>query len=251
MKIHLRFLGNGLLGQLVRAVIILVVIVVSSIVAFFAGIFSLHKDSTTRLKTIMSIVKWLSYVMHDFMIGKIIFKGEENLRQAKRPVIFVSNHESYWDAITMPVILQPTVFTIKRYVLFIPFAGWTISLTPVIKVDGGIFGWKRKNKQIVLEKSKNELKKGNSLFFYSQGTRVRDGSRPPFKKGAARLSLETNIPIIPIAVNSIKIWSGVLLTKTGDVTISFGKPVYPEGKTVEELTEELEKWVYEERSTLD
>lgn len=189
--------------------------------------------------------------MHDFMIGKIIFKGKENLDQIKGPVIFSSNHESYWDAITMPVILQPTVFTIKRYILFIPFAGWTIALTPVIKVDSGLFGWKRKDKQIVLEKGKNELKKGNSVLFYSQGTRIRDGSRAPFKKGAARLALETNTPIIPIAVNSIKIWTGVIFTKTGDVTMSFGKAIYPKGKTVEELTGELEDWIYTERSTLD
>ncbi|WP_092486916.1 lysophospholipid acyltransferase family protein [Candidatus Ichthyocystis hellenicum] len=251
MKIHLRFLGNGILGQIIRAIIIIVVIIISSIVAFFAGVFSLHRDSTTRLKIIMSIVKWLSYAMHDFMIGKIIFKGKENLDQIKGPVIFSSNHESYWDAITMPVILQPTVFTIKRYILFIPFAGWTIALTPVIKVDSGLFGWKRKDKQIVLEKGKNELKKGNSVLFYSQGTRIRDGSRAPFKKGAARLALETNTPIIPIAVNSIKIWTGVIFTKTGDVTMSFGKAIYPKGKTVEELTGELEDWIYTERSTLD
>lgn len=250
MKIHLRFLGNSIPGQVIRALIMLVVLIMSSVAAFIAGIFSLNKDSTTRLKTIMPIVRFFSCAMHDFLIGKIILKGEENLHRNKGPLIFVSNHESYWDAITMPVILTPTVFTVKGYVMFLPFAGWAIAMTPVIKIDSG-FGWRRKDRQMVIELSKNELRKGNNILFYSQGTRVRDGSRVPFKKGAARLALETNTPVLPIATNSINIWPGIFFTKTGDVTISFGKPIYPEGKTEEELTEELENWVYKERSLLD
>lgn len=248
MNIHLRFLGNSLLAQLIRAVILAISFLSLSVLASLVGLLNLHRDKKTRMAKLVTVLRGCILVMHDFLIGKLIIKGKENL-SVKHPVIYVSNHESYWDAIVMPIILCPTIFVIKKYVLFLPIAGWVIAVAPKVQVDSKKD--KKRGIRLCQKKIKEVLLEGLNILFYAQGTRVSSTERVPFKKGASILAIETDTPIVPICLNSLKIWSGFCFTKTGDVTISVGKPISPKGKTPEELTAELEHWIYNERTLID
>lgn len=84
------------------------------------------------------------------------------------------------------------------------------------------------------------------LLVHPEGTRTRSGRLGEFKKGAARLSMETGVSIIPVCISgAYEIFPPHrMLPRLFDwkhfrrypLQIRFGTPVSPVGKTAEEIT---------------
>ena len=84
------------------------------------------------------------------------------------------------------------------------------------------------------------------LLIFPQGTRVKYGERVAFKKGVGRIYNSLNLPCIPVALNSGKIWPKNSFIKfSGDIHISFLNPIMP-GKNKEDFIKELEEKIYSE-----
>ena len=61
------------------------------------------------------------------------------------------------------------------------------------------------------------------------------------------MAIETNTPVIPIALNSGECWpKNSFLKRPGLVTVSVGKPISPEGLTAPELMQKVEDWIVAE-----
>ena len=57
------------------------------------------------------------------------------------------------------------------------------------------------------DKIKNNIEiSKRPLLIFPQGTRVKFGEKPPFKKGAGRIYEALNLPCIPVALNTGKVW---------------------------------------------
>jgi len=72
------------------------------------------------------------------------------------------------------------------------------------------------------------LKNGKILHIYPEGERAFDGKLHEFKKGAAILATELDLPIVPVALDGLyRVWPRrswrIRLAK---VTMSIGKPFY-------------------------
>jgi 1-acyl-sn-glycerol-3-phosphate acyltransferase len=72
------------------------------------------------------------------------------------------------------------------------------------------------------------LKNGKILHIYPEGERAFDGDLHEFKKGAAILASELELPIIPVALDGLyKVWTRrswrIRLAK---VRVRFGTPIY-------------------------
>ena len=62
-----------------------------------------------------------------------------------------------------------------------------------------------------------------------------------------RLAIEAGAVVVPIAVNSGECWpKNSFIKKPGTITVSVGKPISPEGKTPDELMEQVEQWIESE-----
>jgi 1-acyl-sn-glycerol-3-phosphate acyltransferase len=82
---------------------------------------------------------------------------------------------------------------------------------------------------------------------FPEGTRSAVGSQGKYKGGGARLAVETNTPVVPIAVNSGECWPrNAFVKKPGLITVSIGKPILPEGLTAAELMQKVETWIESE-----
>jgi len=73
------------------------------------------------------------------------------------------------------------------------------------------------------------LKHGKVLNIFPEGERTFDGDLNEFKKGAAILATELDLPIVPVALDGLyKVWARssnkISLAK---VKVRFGKPFYP------------------------
>lgn len=114
----------------------------------------------------------------------------------RRAYILVANHQSIADIVLLPHIEIPYKCVSKSALFDIPFFGWSLSLHRHIKLRrGSMHGIK----QAMIE-AENWLHRGMSVAFFVEGTRSHTGSLGVFKNGAFKLAVETQIPIVPIAM---------------------------------------------------
>ena len=157
---------------------------------------------------------------------KLIVKGKHNLQD--RNYIFASNHASLID---IPLLL----IAVNRYTVFI--AKSELSKIPIFKsildMAGFIFVDRKNNDNAV--KSMNNLmddikKIPRSVAIFPEGTRTIDGELLPFKKGAAIFAINTDIPVIPVAISGTFSWSKKKLFDMSQSVISFefGEPIVTE-----------------------
>jgi len=145
------------------------------------------------------------------------------------PVIFMSNHQSYWDAISLGAFLPVGArFVLKRVLAYIPFFGSALWLSGHIIVD-------RENpKQAfsALDKGAEKIKKGVSVFVFPEGTRSRDHRLGPLKKGGFVLAIKAGVPIVPISITgtqSMMPKGRFSFKRPSLVRLRFGDPIATKG----------------------
>ncbi|WP_431478284.1 lysophospholipid acyltransferase family protein [Massilia eburnea] len=171
------------------------------------------------------------------------FKGYENFPDA--PAIILSKHQSAWETIFLLANLpRPLVFVFKKEILYIPFFGWGIALLRMIPID------RKQGKNAfksVVAHGKRRLKDGQWIIMFPEGTRIPVGQQGKYKSGGTRLAVETGAVVVPIAMNSGECWpKNSFIKKPGTITVSVGKPISSEGKTPDELMEQVEQWIESE-----
>jgi 1-acyl-sn-glycerol-3-phosphate acyltransferase len=91
--------------------------------------------------------------------------------------------------------------------------------------------------QWAMEHAKGILKRGLVLGMFPEGGRSKEGKLRPAKTGAARLAIEFNCPILPVALNGTQLIHERFL-RQAKVSLCFDKLVYPEPEeTVLNLTD--------------
>ena len=96
------------------------------------------------------------------------------------------------------------------------------------------------NVKKTIEKSKRPL------LIFPQGTRVKLNEQPSFKKGVGRIYKAINLPCIPVALNTGKVWpKNSFMKYPGDIHISFLDPIMS-GAESEEFTKNIENKIYTE-----
>lgn len=170
-------------------------------------------------------------------------RGTENLPDG--PAILLSKHQSIWETIFYLYYMpRPLVYVFKKEILYIPFFGWGMALLRMIPID------RSKGKDAfaqILEQGKRRLTGGQWIIMFPEGTRIPVGQRGKYKGGGARLAVETNTPVIPIAMNSGEYWPKKSFTKKpGTIVVSIGKPIPSSGLTAIELMQQVENWIESE-----
>lgn len=135
----------------------------------------------------------------DYIIKKyahIDYKGEENLSNAKKPVIFICNHLSNSDALILDKILKNQDVT---YV-----AGVKLSQNPTTNLGVRLVKTTSLKPNTAdkegLTKIINIIKSGNNVLIFPEGTRSRKGSMIEAKKGFLLIAKITGVPIVPIGI---------------------------------------------------
>lgn len=116
----------------------------------------------------------------------------------------------------------------------------TIGAIPVERNSNAINSLKSINKVLT--------NNGYSVLIFPEGTRTRNGKMGSFLKGAAVMSVYSNIPIIPVGIKgTYEIWPAnsfpKLSFKRKIVEVHFGQPINKKGTNASELTQILEKEV--------
>jgi 1-acyl-sn-glycerol-3-phosphate acyltransferase len=66
---------------------------------------------------------------------------------------------------------------------------------------------------------------GRPVIIYPEGTRVRPGEMPPLKSGFAALYRALGLPVVPVAVDSGRLWGRGFVKRPGIVTFKVGETI--------------------------
>ena len=174
---------------------------------------------------------------------KVIFHGLKNLKKVDKFFV-ASAHQSMLETFILQSPLDFPIFILKKELLKIPLFGWYLKKIGSIEITREIT---TKDNLGFFEKIKKVIDRDNRpLLIFPQGTRVKFGERVPFKKGAGRIYDVLNIPCIPVALNTGKIWPKNSFVKySGDIHISFLEPIMP-GIDKNDFLNQLETKIYSE-----
>jgi 1-acyl-sn-glycerol-3-phosphate acyltransferase len=152
-------------------------------------------------------------------------QGKEHI-DSSTSYIYIFNHRSFIDAPMIPLCIPQVVRAIgKKELSKIPVFG-TIVGKLAVWVDRD----DTKSRRISVERLIVYLKKGISIVVAPEGTRNdTNETLLPFQRGAFRLSIETRIPIMPMAViGADKIMKrGSILLSPGKVSVYFSPAMMP------------------------
>jgi len=128
---------------------------------------------------------------------KLQIEGLEKIDKSKS-YIFISNHQSHFDVLSIFSVIPLTVrFMAKKELFNIPIFGWALYTSGTIRID-------RSNRSKAISSMNNALdriRNGVSVVIFPEGTRIEDGKIHDFKKGAFVLAIKGEIPIIPISIS--------------------------------------------------
>ncbi len=187
--------------------------------------------------------KYIVSILKLIMNTEVIFHGEENLKKVDRFFV-ASAHQSMFETFALQIPLNGPIFILKKELLNIPLFGWYLRKIGSIAI---IRETTTKENLNFFDKIKQKIEKNKRpLLIFPQGTRVKLGEQPPFKKGVSRIYKALDLPCIPVALNSGRVWPKNSFMKfSGDIHISFLEPIMP-GKDSNEFTKEIENKIYNE-----
>jgi 1-acyl-sn-glycerol-3-phosphate acyltransferase len=187
--------------------------------------------------------KWICGIRHRVIGAENIPRGEHVPAH-----IVMSKHSSTWETLALNMFFPPLAFVAKKELLKLPFFGWAFALASPITIDrkAGVDAM-----QQIVTQGRARIGQGFWFVVYPEGTRIRAGTRARYKTGGARLAITLGLPIVPVAHNAGYLWpKGILGKRPGTVTISFGKPILPDAKSLPELAAEVERWIEDEVARL-
>jgi 1-acyl-sn-glycerol-3-phosphate acyltransferase len=198
-------------------------------------------------------VRWLlrlwstSFIYGARVIVGVRFRldGLENIPD--QPVIFVGNHQSYWESIAMTVFVPHINVVTKRAAMEIPVFGWGLRHAPMIPIDRDTPG---KNLRRMLKQGRASVKQGRSLLIYPEGGRVPPGEHRAFSRGLGPLYRHCECDVVPFVTNAGLHWPSGFQTKhPGVITIRFFPPI-PPGTDAREFTRDIENLLNTEKDKL-
>ena len=68
---------------------------------------------------------------------------------------------------------------------------------------------------------------GRSVILFPEGTRSAMGEAPPVQAGLAGLYRAVGLPVVPVALDSARVWPKQGAMQAGLVTFRFGEPIPP------------------------
>ena len=128
--------------------------------------------------------------------ARVTLVGTEHLPAG--PAIFMSNHQSNFDILTLLAVMPCQIYWIAKKELFdIPVFGASMRRGGYIPLD-------RSDGRRALKSMDNAaaiIRSGKSVVMFPEGTRSRDFRMLPFKRGGFMLALKAGVPVVPVTIN--------------------------------------------------
>ncbi len=161
-------------------------------------------------------------------------EGREHLPQGA--CIVAAQHQASYETFRMFIELERPVMVLKQELTWIPMIGWYMYRAGMVPINRGK-GVTAMRK--MLRAADAALARGDQLVIFPEGTRTLHGVRAPYRPGVAAIYSHCKVPLIPMALNSGRLWGKTRILKLpGTITFKF-LPALPAGLQKDAMLTEL------------
>ncbi len=165
---------------------------------------------------------------------RIRYEGLEHI--PSEPCVVVAKHQSTWETTTLPLLLPPFAWVLKKELMYIPFFGWALKAL-------GAIGIVRSNPREALKQVNDlglaALESGRSVVIFPEGTRTPVGQTGNYQPSAIMLAKKAGVAILPVSHNAGVCWpKGSVFKRPGTITIRF-LPLIPAEDVTDKKRNEL------------
>jgi 1-acyl-sn-glycerol-3-phosphate acyltransferase len=183
----------------IRTILAIVHTAFCSVVGLVA--MALNKNNGDWVMWYVGRVLWSRPLLQTLVGVKLEVQVSEEaqaLADQKKGVVLVANHSSLLD-INAAFAASPTpiVFLSKASIRKVPLLGKLNELAGTVFVERG----NRASSERAVNQLTETLKAGRSVLVFPEGTRSKDGTLQPFKKGAFHLAQAADAPIVPMHIS--------------------------------------------------
>jgi 1-acyl-sn-glycerol-3-phosphate acyltransferase len=180
---------------------------------------------TRDTRVLFRVGFWITRIGLPLVGVRVVLIGLE--RVPRGASIVMANHSSNLDPpALLPNIPGRVVIYLKASLMRIPVLGYAMRLAGFIPVlrDGTVEGAKASSAAARLA-----LEQGKCVVVFPEGTRSRDGSLLPFKKGPFYLAMDSGAPVVPVSIAGAQrlLPKGSMCLKSGTVTVTFHALLQP------------------------
>lgn len=185
-----------------------------------AGIASLVLGSRATLAVVLA---WVDF--HHWLAEHVLgIRTQVDGRIPAGPHLIAVKHQSMYETLEMVRIAHLPAIVMKRELADIPLFGTLTRRYGVIPVERSAGS---KALRQMLAAGRRAIEAGRPVIIFPEGTRVRPGETPPLRPGFAGLYRALDLPVVPIAVDSGRLWGRGLVHCPGTIRLSVGETIPP------------------------
>ena len=176
-----------------------------------------------RKPTLKVVLSWVDF--HHWLAENIL--GIRSSLEGVLPqgaYLFAVKHESMYETLEMVRLTRLPVIVMKKELADIPLFGFLTKQYGVIPVERSAGATALR---AMVAAGKDAVTSGRSVIIYPEGTRVPAGETPPLRPGFAGLYRALGLPVVPVAVNSGRLWGRGLVHHSGTITFKVGETIPP------------------------
>jgi 1-acyl-sn-glycerol-3-phosphate acyltransferase len=152
---------------------------------------------------------------------RLELRGPENI--PKGALLVASKHQSAWETVTLLSFFDYPTFVLKRELIRIPIFGWCLLWAGMIPVD------RDAGKEALaglIARVRKALGQRRQVIVFPEGTRRPIGAEPDYKLGLVQIYTASNVPCLPVALNSGVFWPRrSFLRHPGTIIVEFLPPI--------------------------
>ena len=211
---------------LVRSLLFAAIFYPATVIWVLAGVVATLFGRQPTLAVVLSWVQ-LHHVLTEHVLG---IQTRLDGALPPGPHLIAVKHQSMYETLEMVRLTHLPVIVMKKELADIPLFGFMTRQYGVIPVERSAGA---KALRAMVAAAQNAIATGRPVAIYPEGTRVRVGETPELKSGFAALYRALGLPVVPVAVDSGRLWGRGLVHQNGTVTFKVGDTIPPGLKRAE------------------
>jgi len=176
-----------------------------------------------RRPTLAVVLSWVDF--HHWLARNVLgisVRVEGSIPPGPR--LIAVKHQSMFETLEMVRLSRLPFIVMKKELADIPLFGFMTKRYGIIAVERSAGA---KALRALVDGGQQAIATGRPVIIYPEGTRVRTGERPELKSGFAALYRALALPVVPVAVDSGRLWGRGFVHRPGTVTVRVEEEIPP------------------------
>jgi len=207
------------IAEILRSIAFYIAFYGGTVLLVLAAFVALVFGRRAFIVVVLAWSRWHRFSVNHLLGIRVVVRGE----LPGAGVLVAMKHESFFEAIDLPNLLdRPAIFA-KAELLRLPLwgkIGRLYGLIPVEREQGA------KALRKMLAAAREQSATGRMLAIFPEGTRIPHGRQAPLQAGFAALYKLLGLPVVPLAVDSGPVYHR-RWKRPGTITIAVGEAIPP------------------------